>query len=433
MRWTLVLCAVVLTAASCSTSRDSSAITATSAPTTSTIAPTEGLRQRIDHIVVMMQENRSFDSYFASFDPAGATPQSNPDPTNPSAAPITSFHNPQMCETADLAHGWLEVHQQLDGGKMDGFTKTNQDPTDPRGTRTMARYDERDLPFYYALADKFGIGARYFASVPGPTYPNRYFLATGTAFGHIDNTFPPSGGWTQKTVFQELDAAHVTWKIYNAGVAVENLLFKYVHDHAAGHVVPMDDYYADAAAGRLPQVAFVEPAFIGTVDVENDEHPPSNPQRGQALSRQVVEALMKSPNWSSSAFFQTWDEHGGYADRIAPPAAPKPDDIAPIGDAGGAVFDRYGVRVPVLVVSPWSKPGYVSTVVHDHTSILRTIEVRFGLPAMTHRDAQAAPMTDFFDFSRPTYQQPPVLPVATINAQQEAHCQALYGDKTLGL
>src|SRR5262249_54054659 len=151
----------------------------------------EGLRQRIDHIVVMMQENRSFDSYFARFDPAGAAPQSNPDPVHPSAPPITSFHNSQMCETADLAHGWGEVHNEIDGGKMDGFTKANEDPTDPRGTRALARYDANDLPFYDALARTFGVGARYFASVPGPTYPNRYFLAAGTAFGHIDNTFPP--------------------------------------------------------------------------------------------------------------------------------------------------------------------------------------------------------------------------------------------------
>jgi phospholipase C len=430
----VVLCALVLTLTACSkSSNNSSPTTSTAGPTTTTVSPVRGLKQRIDHLVVMMQENRSFDSYFASFDPAGAVSQSNPDPLHPSGAPITSFHNPQMCETADLAHGWLETHKEINGGKMDGFTKANVDPTDPRGTRAMARYDSRDLPFYYALAHTFGIGARYFASVPGPTYPNRYFLVAGTAFGHIDNTFPPSGGWPQKTVFQELDAAHVTWKIYNGGVAVENLLFKYVHDHAAGHVVPMEDYYADAAAGRLPQVAFVEPTFIGTVDVENDEHPPANPQRGQQLSRQVVEALMKSPNWSTSAYFQTWDEHGGYADRIAPPPAPKPDSIAPTGDAGGAVFDRYGVRVPVLVVSPWSRPGYVSTVVHDHASILRTIELRFGLPALSHRDALAAPMTDFFDFTHATYATPPALPAATIDAQQEAHCQALYGDKTLGL
>jgi phospholipase C len=97
------------------------------------------------------------------------------------------------------------------------------------------------------------------------------------------------------------------------------------------------------------------------------------------------------------------------------------------------VFDRYGVRVPVLVASPWSRAGYVSTVVHDHASILRTIELRFGLPAMTHRDAQAAPLTEFFDFSHPTYEHPPALPAATLNAQQESHCRTLYGDKTLGL
>jgi phospholipase C len=433
MRLAVALCALTLALTGCSKSSHGSSEPASSGPTTTTVSPVEGLKRRIDHLIVLMQENRSFDSYFASFDPAGAEPQSNPDPVNASAAPITSYHNPQMCETADLAHGWLEVHDQINGGKMDGFTKTNVDPSDQSGKRAMARYESTDLPFYYALAHDFGIGARYFASVPGPTFPNRYFLVAGTSFGHINNTFPPAGGWPQKTVFSELDAAHVTWKIYNSGIPFENLLFKYVHDHSAGHLGSIDDYYADAAAGRLPHVAFVEPTFIGTVDMENDEHPPSNPQRGQALSRQLVEALMKSPNWSTSAFFQTWDEHGGYADRIAPTPAPKPDNIAPIGEAGGAAFDTYGIRVPVLVVSPWSRRGYVSTVIHDHASILRTIELRFGLPALTHRDQQAAPMTDFFDFSHATYETPPALPAATINAQQEAHCRALYDDKTLGI
>src|SRR4029077_12226774 len=109
-----------------------------------------------------------------------------------------------------------------------------------------------------------------------------------------------NGGWTQKTIFEELDAAHVSWKIYNSQISVESLLFKYVHDHAAGHVVGIAAYFADAAAGKLPQVSFVEPTFIGTVTEENDEHPPANPQLGEQFSAKVVNALMKSPNWSSS-------------------------------------------------------------------------------------------------------------------------------------
>ena len=337
------------------------------------------------------------------------------------------FDNKKMCESADLAHGWDAVHRQIDSGKMDGFTATNVDPTDPTGSRAMARYGPGDLPFYYALARTFGIGDRYFSSVPGPTYPNRYYLVAGTSFGHIDNTFPPANGWTQKTVFEELDAAHVSWKIYNSQASVESTLFQYVREHAAGHVVGMPQYFADAAAGKLPQVSFVEPAFFGTVEEQSDEHPPANPQLGQQFSAKVVNALMHSPNWPTSGFFQTWDEHGGSYDHVPPPAAPKPDDIAPIRSPGDApaAFDRYGVRVPVLVVSPWSRPHYVSHVVHDHTSILRTIEIRFGLRALSRRDAAAEPMTEFFDFSHPAYATPPKVPAATIDPRGAAQCLAL--------
>ena len=405
-------------------------MTASSATTTTTINPTKGLIDKIDHLVVLMQENRSFDSYFGRLSSSEQSQAGNPNPVDKSGPPILPFDNKKMCETADLAHGWDAVHRQINGGKMDGFTATNVDPTDPTGSRALARYGPSDLPFYYALARTFGIGDRYFSSVPGPTYPNRYYLIAGTSFGHIDNTFPPANGWTQKTVFEELDAAHVSWKIYNSQASVESALFQYVREHSAGHVVGMPQYFADAAAGKLPQVSFVEPAFFGTVEEQSDEHPPANPQLGQQFSAKVIDALMRSANWPTSAFFQTWDEHGGSYDHVPPPAAPKPDDIAPIrgpGDAPAA-FDLYGVRVPVLVVSPWSRPHYVSHVVHDHTSILRTIEIRFGLEALSRRDAAAAPMTEFFDFSHPEYATPPKLPAATIDPRGAAQCLALAKD-----
>ncbi len=207
---------------------------------------------------------------------------------------------------------------------MDGFTAANVDATDPTGARAMAHYGPNVLPFYYGVARTFGIGDRYFASVPGPTYPNRYYLVAGTSFGHVDNTLPPAGGWTQKTIFNELDAAHITWKIYKSQLSVSALLFKYVQDHAAGHVVDISQYYADTAAGRLPQVAFIDPTFIGKVTQEDDEHPPANPQLGQQFSAKVVHALMAGPDWPTSMFIQTWDEHGGYYDQSPRPRRHRP-------------------------------------------------------------------------------------------------------------
>ena len=138
----------------------------------------------------------------------------------------------------------------------------------------------------------------------------------------------------------------------------------------------MKQYYADAKAGKLPQVAFVESSPLGDVNTESDEHPPANVQVGQKFTHDVIKALIASPNWSSSALFLTYDEHGGFYDHVPPPAAPKPDNIPPMlkpGDTPGA-FDRYGIRVPTIVVSPYAKKHYVSHTVYDHTSILRFIE-----------------------------------------------------------
>jgi phospholipase C len=404
-------------------------------PTGSTTAPQATIAdlKKLEHIVVMMQENRSYDSYFGPLHDLGQPEASqepttgNPNPKDPTGPAIVPFHNPNFCETDDLAHGWTAVHKQANGGKMDGFTATNVTEADPTGKRTMAYYTDAELPYYYALAKTFGIADRYFASLLGATEPNRYFLVAGTSFGHINNALPQGNEWAQRTVFEELDEAHVSWRVYST--VSPTLLFKYVRDHADGHVVPTARYYTDAAAGKLPQVAFVDPEFFGDIQHESDEHPPANPQLGQKFTSGVINALMKSPNWPTSALFLTWDEHGGYYDHVVPPAAPIPDNHAQIGDPDDtkAKFNQYGIRVPALVVSPFSRPHFVSHVVHDHTSILRTIELRFGLPAMTRRDAQAAPMTEFLDFSNAAFATPPTLPAATVSPKGVTQCTQLHG------
>src|SRR5207249_3053442 len=140
-------------------------------------------------------------------------------------------------------------------GAMDGFTAQNVDPSDPTGSRTMGYYDQRDLPFYYGLYSTFGVGSRYFSSVLSQTFPNRFYLLAGTSFGHIKNDFPTDPNqYDQKTIFNELDAAGISWKIYYAQVPFA-FLFSYVRDQAAqrpGLVAPIAQYYADAATGNLP-------------------------------------------------------------------------------------------------------------------------------------------------------------------------------------
>jgi len=397
----------------------------------------------IQHVVVLMQENRSFDSYFGRIhfegqphslpEPPGA---GNPDPTNPSGPPIKVFHKTHYCEVADLNHSWNGTHAEIDGGAMDGFTAANVVPQDPTGSRTMGFYDQSDFPYYYALYNTFAMGDRYFASAPTQTFPNRLFLLAGTSFGHIRNdNFPPvPGQFAQRSIFNELDEHHITWKVYAAQYPLAiAFLFSYVRETpAAANVRPYSQFVADAAAGTLPQVAFVDPIFVAPNNVETDEHPPSNVQVGERFTSSVISTLFKSPNWGSSALFLTYDEHGGFFDHVAPPPAVPPDDTAPMllpGDTPGA-FDIYGIRVPAVIVSPFARSHFVSHVVNDHTSILRFIETDFGLPALTRRDAAANPMLEFFDFSHPTFATPPELPAAPVNPAEAAYCASQPSNTT---
>lgn len=383
---------------------------------------------KINHVVVLMQENHSYDSYLGALhnegQPASEAEPPTPNPNPLGGRPIAPFLTTTPCTVADLNHGWDATHQVIAAG-MQGFTTINEDPSDATGSRTMGYYDQSTLPFYYSMANEFSVADRYFASVPGPTFPNRFYLLTGTSFGYTSNVIST---YSQKTIFQALDEAPkpVSWKIYLASFQVE-LLFNYVNNHAAGHVFPLSQYYADAAHGNLPQVSFVESDPFGTVNTETDEHPPANVQAGEKFTHDVVYALTHSPDWSSAAMFLTYDEHGGYYDHVVPPAAVPPDNIPPMVPAGDKFnkFNQYGVRVPAMVISPYSSPHHVSHVVYDHTSILKFIETRFSIPPLTRRDAAADPMLDMFNFNQPALLNP-TLARAPISPAGASTCKALH-------
>jgi phospholipase C len=364
----------------------------------------------IDHVILVMQENRSFDHYFGRLPAAGHTDvdgipanASNPDAQD---QPVFAFHTQQYC-MEDVAHSWNASHLQYNGGLNDQFVITN----DPDGERAMGYMEESDLPFYYGLAKTFAIGDRFFCSLLGPTFPNRFYYLTGTSDGRINNRLD---AYTRDSVFDRLDDAGVSHKIYAAQLAFGLLLGQPQHTLA--------EFFADAAAGTLPQVAYVDPAFFG--EGQNDEHPPSNPQLGQQLLESIYDAVVASPNWPSAALIITYDEHGGFYDHVPPPSACIPDDVPPETDENDvqAQFDRYGFRVPIIVASPYSKPGHVSHAVYDLTSILRFLELRFDLPALTKRDANATPITDLFDFTQASLLAPPAQPPAVIDPDQQLIC-----------
>ena len=207
----------------------------------------------------------------------------------------------------------------------------------------------------------------------------------------------------------------MTWKIYASDLAFATL-YAYVQAHAV-NIVPIAQFYTDAAAGMLPQVAYIDPKFFGDETNQTDEHPPNNVQIGQAFVASIVQALFQSSNWPDSALFITYDEHGGFYDHVPPPPACEPDATPPNLQPGDVVaaFDRYGVRVPFVVVSPFARRKYVSHTVRDQTSVLRFIETRFDLPALTKRDANAAPLHELFDFAAPPFMTPPTLPEAKVD------------------
>jgi phospholipase C len=394
-----------------------------------------GTRIPIDHFVLVMQENRTFDHYFSSLTVPGQTLDgaapnaSNPDPTHPGST-ISRFHQTAYCFD-NPAESWDQVHAEIDGGALDGFTTQNalSDPAnDPTGARAMGYYDQTDLPYYYALAQAFAISDRHFSSVQANSWPNRAFYMAGTSYGIIDDSVPTqtdAKGDVLPNLFTRLNDAHVTWSFY-----VQDVPSLAILDTTWGknlmHVQSFSQFFTDAAAGQLPSVTYVEGTDLSG-GVSPDEDPPADMQLGQAMVASVVNAVMQSPQWPKTAVLFSFDEQAGLYDHVPPPAACAPDDIPPILQPGDvqAGFDQLGLRVPLIAVSPYAKRGYVSHVVTDHTSVLRMVAARFELPALTHRDANAEPPFDLFDFTHPDLSIPS-LPDATIDPAQQQACAAKY-------
>jgi len=275
----------------------------------------------------------------------------------------------------------------------------------------MGYFTKSDLPFSCGLASVFPIADRYFSSVMGQTNPNRRYLFAGTSIGLVSDALPlvlPPNG----TIFDQFNAHSIRWKEYYSDVPTIGVFLPLLGKPAyTSHLAHVDQFFVDAAAGALPAFSLVEPDYR-----HQSEENPQDIQFGDQFVGKVVNAVMASPNWHKTMLIWTYDEHGGYYDHVAPPAAIPPDDIAPVlsaSDPPGA-FDRYGFRVPCAVVSPYAKAHHVSHTVYDHTSILKTVEVKWNLPALTRRDANANSLWDMVDLhAKPAFLKPPKLPAPT--------------------
>ncbi|MGZ3448252.1 MAG: phospholipase C [Polyangiales bacterium] len=393
----------------------------------------------IETIVIVMMENRSFDHYFAKLKDHGFTDVdvAPPDFSNPDkdGKPVPIFRDKQYC-FVDTNHEWRGSHDQIGvGDKMDGFVKTNDGwseappkgaPELLSGNRAMGYYDKDDLPFMYWGAENFALADKYFCALPGPTWPNRMYLYGASSYGRVTNKVPAVA--VGDTIFDVMEKRGVSWTIY-AGISPGATVFADRMVKYRDHIAPSaDQYFDDAAAGKLAQVVFVDPRLGKEAFDQNDEHPPAMMSVGQAFLSKVTKALIQSPQWSKSALFITYDEHGGLWDHVPPPKACPPDkyDPEPPEATAGEKFDRYGMRVPFLVISPYAKKKYVGHHVYSHTSITRFIEAKFTLPALTGRDANAEAPYDMFDFASPPNASPAPPPDVPTDPTALANCKTIW-------
>ena len=384
--------------------------------------PSKSGLNNIRHIIFFLQENHSLDNYFGMMGQYRSNVKrvaADWDGLPPSVmlldkgnSPIEPFHFQTVC-TENLFPNWNPAHNDFDGGKMDNFMQSAAPAStiDPNTTRAMGYYDWTDLPYYYELAFEFATSDRFFSPVWTQTQPNRMFMFAATSFGHITSSLAPSTGWTQPTIFDNLNKANISWRYYypdGGDPFISHWSTWSTTPNITEKVKGISSWNTDIQnESTLPSVIFIENNPLGL-----DEHAPENIQVGAAYAANLINALMASPSWSSSVFILSYDESGGFYDHVVPAITIKPDNIAPMlqsGDFRGD-FGTSGFRVPLMVVSPWIKPHYVSHVWRDTSSILRLIEDRFGVSPLTARDANADDMIEFFDFSSPHLLTPPPLP-----------------------
>jgi phospholipase C len=339
----------------------------------------------IEHVMISCAENRSFDHYFGyapQVQAAGFGPPAGYSQPDAAGNPHAPFEFTSLT-TPDPPHSWAAVHEQWHGGAMDGFY-TSSAVRIGDGDAAIGYYTAAELPFYYSLLDDSALVGNFFCSLLGPTWPNRFYLAAGTSGGITTNGVWGYGVFDYPIILDLLDAAGVSWKVYNLGWDsvpfgnTDNVFVfwkRYAHDERTRG--SKGSFINDARKGRLPQVSWLIPSFARGWD----EHPPADASVGMGIQQDCITAVRESPQWDSSAFLLTYDEHGGYFDHVPPPQL----------DAFGL-----GVRVPLWVVSPFARTGPIGTSLPcDFTSTLKLLERLHGLPTLGSRN-------HMFDAGTPT-------------------------------
>lgn len=354
--------------------------------------------QPIEHVVLLMQENRSFDHYFGTMagvrgfdDPAaarlpnGASVFAQPDPANPDGHTLpfhldTSRNGVQKIPST--SHAWSVQHAALGGGRMDNWLPAHREADGANGPYVMGYYQREDIPFHFALADAFTICDAYHCSVLGPTWPNRMMWMSGTIDpagahgGPIIKNVTPEGGYSWTTYPERLEQAGVSWKVYNEIDDYKlNILEQFAQYQRAPKdsalyrkgiaLSPIGTFDKDARSGRLPAVSWLMPSAATC------EHPDFRPADGAKFIADRINAIAANPDtWAKTVFILNYDENDGLFDHVIPPLPPAgtPDEFVGGQPIGG------GYRVPCIVVSLWSIGGWVASERFDHTSVLRFLE-----------------------------------------------------------
>jgi len=389
--------------------------------------PATDLYPQIQHFVIIIMENHSFDNVLGALDRSGvdgltfvngAATNSNPDT---SENPVLAYHLPTTCQdNFHVSQNWNSSHLSWNNGANDGFVKVS-------GKEAMGYYTAADLPIMHALGRTFPVCNKWFCSTMCQTYPNRMFTFAGTSQGatatdtneRIAASAPATG-----TIFDHLTANAISWKNYVVDLG-DTMLWGpeyFLTTAVPGHFFPIADFYIDAAAGTLPAFSVITPDGF-----EASEENPQNVEVGETFLWSVVTALFASPAWSKTALLITYDEHGGYYDHVPPVSLPAPGDGL-LPEQGGMPLPTYGdtftysgFRVPTILVSPWARANYVSNTVYDHTSVMKFLEMKYGIPSLTDRDAAANNILDLFDFDAPSFASPPLLPPPPL-AESEIAC-----------
>lgn len=372
----------------------------------------------VDHFVVLMLENRSFDNLF------GALKQSGPNfdgltgtETNidGAGAKISVWNDPQQASdmwqpNPDPGELFNDINEQIFGkgcdplispATMQGFV-TNYVAQGGKSADIMHYFKPKQAPAITALANSYAVCDRWFASAPCQTWPNRFFVHTATANGYENNS-PVHFPYEMPTIFNELTRVGVDWKIYFHDFP-QSLTLSKLWPHL-DHFHSIEEFWEDAKNNALPPYSFIEPRYFADTYWPNDMHPPHNVTYGDQLVANVYNALHDAKeSWAKTMLIVTFDEHGGEYDHVPPPPAKQPETPR---DGQKFAFDRYGVRVPAVIASAYISAGQVlrpdGDVPFDHTSIIKTLRKRYGISrALTHRDAVAPDLEKVLDLDEPT-------------------------------